>query len=146
MKNTNKLIKFFIALSVFFSSTLLFGCLSSSVEIPYESTDREIIQLAQTEYDAGHTERALYCYNTLLKRYGNDTAIYVEGRYEIGHLYLKEKNYSMAEEIFEEIISIYDGSAPGTLPGAFKKLTELDLEKIPESKRTTKVSTAEAIN
>lgn len=133
-----------IALSLILTglcASFFVSCVSAKVEIPYDATDREIIQTAQNEYDAGHVTRALDCYNTLLMRYGNDTALYVEGRYEIAHIYIKQKKYSEAQEILEEIIAIYDGSAPGMLPGAFNKLARADLEKIPEGKKTTKIST-----
>ena len=128
MKNYGKII---LAAGTILCAALTFNsCACAKVEVPYEATDREIIQMAQNEYDSGHADRALQCYETLLMRYGNNTAVYVEGRYEIAHIYLKQKKYDLCEEILTEIIEIYEGSAPGTLPGAYHKLAENDLAKI----------------
>ena len=64
-----------------------------------------------------------------------DTAIYIEGRYEIAHIYLKQKKYDKAEPIFLEIKEIYDSTAPGMLPGAYRKMVMKDLEKIQDKKK-----------
>lgn len=125
------LISSVLALSLSFSLT---GCASAPKEIPQDATDREIIQLAQSAYDSGKSDHAIYYYDQLLMRYGNDLAIYVEGKYEIGHIYFKQGKYTEASAIFLEILDIYNSLAPGSLPGAFKKMTENDLSKIPVGK------------
>jgi TolA-binding protein len=110
------------------------SCTSTPKEIPNDMTAREIVQQAQTAYDAGHITLAEQYYQTLLKRYGTDTAVYVEGNYEIAHIYMKQKKYKEAAPLLQEIISIYENSTPGTLPGAYHKLAENDLAKIPADK------------
>lgn len=127
--------RFFAAVPAILITALIAGCASAKLDIPYEATDREIIQIAQTEYDAGRVSNALQGYNTLLSRYGNNVATYIEGRYEIAHIYLKQKNYSQAVPIYREILDIYDNAAMGMLPPSFLKLTRADWNKIPEAKR-----------
>ena len=107
------------------------SCLTTKKEpLSINATSQEIVQAAQTALDEGKTEDALKYYDTLLKRYGMNTAVYVEGRYEAAHIYVKQKKYDLAKPILEEIVQIYDSSQPGALPGAFKKLAENDLKKI----------------
>lgn len=129
----NKIIKAMIISSfAVICGTTVISCASTPKEVPYEATSREIIQLAQTEYDAGRISNALFYYETLIMRYGSDTAVYVEARYEIGHIYFKQKRYREAAAIFTEILDIYNSLQPGEIPGSFKKLAQNDLSKIPE--------------
>ncbi len=116
--------------AILFSFANFIACKSTQIEVPVEATNREIIQMAQTAYDNGKTNQALNYYDILLKRYGMDTATYVEGKYEIAHIYVKQKKYNLAKPILEEILGIYDSVQPGVLPGSFKKLASNDYAKI----------------
>lgn len=116
--------------AILFSFANFIACKSTQIEVPVEATNREIIQMAQTAYDNGKTNQALTYYDILLKRYGMDTATYVEGKYEIAHIYVKQKKYNLAKPILEEILGIYDSVQPGVLPGSFKKLASNDYTKI----------------
>ena len=136
-KMTKKTI-FFLALSLL--SIAFTACQSTKLEVSNEATSREIIQKAQTAYDSGHSNLAISYYKILLQRYGMDTATYIEGRYEIAHIYVKQKKYLQAKPILEEILETYNSVTPGTLPGSFKKLAQNDYEKITAKKtpETTK--------
>ena len=118
------------------SASLVISCKSTRVEPAPDADDREIIQMAQTAYEKGHSDDAVYYYETVIKRFGIDTAVYTEARFEIAHIYLKEKKYDKAAPIYEEIIEIYRNTTPGTLKGAFQKLAVNDYAKIPESYKT----------
>ena len=76
---------------VAFASVCFFSCVSTKVEVPDNASSLEIIQLAQTALDKGSTKKSLQYYEILLQRYGMNTAIYIEGRYEIAHIYVKQK-------------------------------------------------------
>lgn len=128
--------KIFLSGLTLLALSLIASCKSTRVEAPSEADNREIIQMAQTAYEKGYTEDALYYYDTVIKRFGINTAVYVEARFEIAHIYFKEKNYSKACPIYEEIIEIYRNSSPGSLPGAFYKLSSNDYAKIPKSYKT----------
>lgn len=114
------------------------SCMSQNVEIPQEATALEIIQQAQNAFDNGKKKTAIKCYETLLQRYGNNPAIYVEGRYEIAHILIKQKKYDQAKVILLELKEIYDSSAPGMLPGAYRKMAMKDLEKVQEKTKAQK--------
>ncbi len=130
-KMTKKTILFCVLSSL---SIAFMACQSSKFEVSNEATSREIIQKAQSAYDSGHPNQAISYYQILLQRYGMDTATYIEGRYEIAHIYVKQKKYLQAKPILEEIIEIYNGVQPGVLPGSFKKLAVRDYEKITAKK------------
>ena len=106
------------------------SCVSSDVDVPEDATRLEIVQLAQTAFDNGFKKKALKYYEVLLQRYGMDTATYVEGRYEIAHIYVKKRKYDLARPMLEEIVEIYASTPPGQLPGAYRKLAQKDLDKI----------------
>ncbi len=125
---------FVLALTaVTFVSCSTFGGSTPKTPPSENLTDREIVQLAQTAYDEGHTQLSEYYYKLLLQRYGNNTYDYIEGRYELAHLALKRKDYRTAVPMLKEVLEIYDASLPGTLPGSYKKLAEIDLAKVPEA-------------
>lgn len=114
---------------------LLISCRSVNVnEVLDDAGSLEIIQLAQTELDAGNTEGALAYYELLLRRFGTNLSVYVEGRFEIGHIYYKEQDFDRAEPILEEVVEIYAASEAGELPGAFRKLAQNDLDKLREER------------
>lgn len=97
-------------------------------------SDSEIIQLAQNAYDQNNTKLAEYYYKLLLQRYGNNPLDYIEGRFELGHIAIKKKDYVHAVPMLQEIIDIYNNAPAGALPGAYRKLAENDLAKVPAEK------------
>lgn len=114
----------------FLAFVLFASCQSAEVpEVSEDATPLEIVQLAQTAYDSGFENRALTYYNILLERYGLNSSVYVEGRFEIAHIYVKQKKYDVAQPILEEVLAIYDAADFGTLPGAYRKLAQNDLDK-----------------
>lgn len=123
MKNV---IKIFIALS-------LFACVScaSNKPIPEDLTAMQLIQEGQNNFERGKYKISLRYYNAVLERFGNSNPnAYVEAMYEIGHIYMKEKKYDYARNVFNEIIELYSMTMPGQLPGAYRKLAEIGLEKL----------------
>ncbi|MCI1209382.1 MAG: tetratricopeptide repeat protein [Treponema sp.] len=132
---TQKLNLFFLLAAVL-SSTVIFACKSAPVQIPADKTAAELIQDGQDAYTAGNYEAALQYYQAVIDRFGTDTAIYVEARYEIAHLYMKKEEYRKAEPILNEIKEIFYTTQPGILPAAYDKLAEIELAKIPASEKT----------
>ncbi len=128
--------KSLLSVLMILAASLVISCKSTRIEPSAEADDREIIQMAQTAYEKGYTEDAIYYYDLVIKRFGIDTAVYTEARFEIAHIYLKEKKYAKAAPIYEEILEIYRNSTPGSLKGAFQKLAANDYEKIPEEYKT----------
>lgn len=120
-------------ISVCLISILAFAsCASTSKEIPMELTAQELIQKGQDEFEARDYKNSLRYYNAVTERYSDSLPVYIEASYEIGHIYMKQKKYSQAKVIFDEIIDIYSKTAPGDVPGAYEKLSKLELAKIPE--------------
>lgn len=97
-------------------------------------TSQELIQRGQENFENGNYPAALKYYNTAVERFAEWPSVYIEARYEIAHVYMKQKKYDKAEPIFNELIQIYRNSAPGAYPAAFKKLSELGLQTIEEKR------------
>lgn len=111
----------------------LASCSSTSPSnIPTDLSAAQILQLGQNAESMGQYKDAETYFITTIQRYGMDNTVYVEARYELGNCYLKEKKYDLAKGCFTEILSIYEDTAAGALPGAFLKLAKIGLSKIPE--------------
>ena len=123
--------KILIALSVLLLSINFFSC-GSTKEIPEDLSSAQLLQQGQNEYFNGSYEMAERYYLETIARFGDDTLTYIEARYELGHLYIKTKDYRKAYANFNEILNIYEIAPMGSFPPAYKKLSELGLSKIPE--------------
>ena len=121
----------FTIFTLFFTVLALSSC-KSLPEIPNDLTQAQIIQKGQNAFSAGDYKVAEYYYQTSIQRYGNNTESYIESKYELGHLYLKTKDYDKAEEAFNEILELYEYAAVGDLPASYKKLANIGLGKIPK--------------
>ena len=119
--------------AVFALLTIFSGCQTVPTEISEDLDARQLIQLGQDNYDTHHYLAAEIYFNTVLDRYGDDPKHYLEAKYELGHLYLKQKKYSAAYDNFMEIQEIYE-SVPVGLPGSYRILCGIELAKIPEEK------------
>ncbi len=121
--------------AVLFSTVIIFASCKSAPVISDSMSAPELIQHGQNEFENGNYKDALLYYNTAIDRYGNDGQTFVEAYYEIGHIYMKQKKYEDAVRTFDELIRIYDSTGYGVLPAAFKKLSQLELEKIPQEEQ-----------
>lgn len=124
--------KNFIAITVVLLTFSFISC-GSTKEIPEDLSSTQLLQQGQNEYFNGSYEMAERYYLETIARYGDDTLTYIEARYELGHLYIKTKDYRKAYANFNEILSIYEIAPMGSFPPAYKKLAELGLSKIPEN-------------
>ena len=121
-----------LTISLLLGAVLALLACKSLPEIPYDMTQAQLIQKGQNAFSAGDYKVAEYYYQTSIQRYGNNTENYIESKYELGHLYLKTKDYDKAEEAFNEILELYDYAAAGDLPASYKKLANIGLGKIPK--------------
>lgn len=125
--------KKFITFAALLAVSALFISCRTLKEIPEDKTSAQIIQMGQNYVGNGDYKSAEFCYNTVIERYGSDPAVYVEGRYELGRIYLTQKKYDKAYDIFTELLALYDDYAT-MLPGSYKKLCNISISQIPEKK------------
>ena len=123
-----------IALTSAVCGALLFTSCRTVKDIPEDLTSTQLIQLGQNAYGSAQYKNAETYYRTVIARYGIDSSVYVEARYELGHLYLKQKKYAAAYASFKEILDMYASTTPGVLPGAYNKLAEIGMQRIPKNK------------
>jgi len=119
-------------LTALFISSVMISC-ATIKEIPEDKTSAQILQMGQNSISLGNYEDAELCFNTVIERFGSNPAIYAEAKYELAHAYSKQKKYDKAYEIYTEVIDLYDSSY-GTIPATYKKLCQIGIQKIPESK------------
>ena len=111
------------------------SCKSAPVVIDETMTTQELIQKGQDAYQEGKYKMALTYYQAVIDKPEITPANYIEARYEIGHLYMKKKNYKAARPIFEEIQELFRNTMPGILPAAYNKLAEMERAKIPDTRQ-----------
>ncbi|MEM5947581.1 tetratricopeptide repeat protein [Spirochaetia bacterium 38H-sp] len=116
----------FLLLLLVFS---VFACKSEPPKVPENISQAELIQRAQEAFDNSDYELAIYYYQTLLDRYGNDMEARATSEYEIAHIYFLQGNYKKAEELFNKIISYYDGEQAASLPAWIKVLSVRQLKE-----------------
>lgn len=121
-------------LTILVLAAVIFGCASTKKTIPENLTAAQLIQLGQNEYSSGKYKASEEYYLTVIRRYGMDTAVYIETKYELGHLYVATRDYKKAYDAFSEILEIYEYASVGDLPASYKKLALIGMSKIPESK------------
>lgn len=117
------------------ATAILSACSSVPSEIPEDLTAQELIQKGQNEFENGRYKASLRYYNAVTERYADSPPVYAEATYEIGHLFMRQKKYDKAEPIFQDLLDLYAQSQPGTMPGAYQKLAQLEIEKINEKKK-----------
>lgn len=115
--------------ALFAAVCILAGC-ASVKEIPEDLSVAQLIQKGQDAFVSNQNDVAEKYFQAAIQRYGNDPAVYVEVRYELGHMYEKTHHKNEASAMYKEIISLYDGATYGSLPTAYKRLAELGLERI----------------
>ena len=126
--------KLFIILSAL---TLIFSSVSceSTEEIPKDLSAGQLLQKGQNAYSSSNYVDAERYYLETINRFGNDIEVFVEARYELGHLYMKTKEYKKAYENFNQILKIYQTEQGSRLSPSYKKLAQNGIDKIPEEEK-----------
>ena len=103
-------------------------------DIPEDLTAPQLLQKGQSCFDNADYKSAEVYYQTTIDRYGDDTVTYIEAKYELAHLYIKTRRYDKAYDNLSEILELYDYAIAGSLPAAYKKLAQIEMDKIPSAK------------
>lgn len=91
-----------------------------------------LLQHGQNAAAAGRYKKARIFYEEAINRYGENAECYVETQYEIAHSFMKEHKYRESFDAFQDVLGVYDSMNDASLPMAYKKLSLLSLDKIPE--------------
>ncbi len=115
-----------------FAFILIFSACNTVPEIPTDLSYTQLIQKGQDSIEFANYKAAEAYYQAAIQRYGLNVNQYIEATYELGHLYVTQKKYDKAVTRFLELEALYQEAEAGTLPAAYKKLTQINLDKIPE--------------
>lgn len=127
-------------LASLFAVALLVSCQSIPENVPDDITEAEIIQNAQECFDLGNNKGAIFYYELLINRYGEDIRNIIVAKYEIAHIYIKSEKWDEAEVLIDEALAFYDDNPEtddGTtvlLPPEYKKLLDHDKARVLENK------------
>lgn len=126
--------KILLTLVVSFVALMAFSCASTNKTIPENLTSAQLIQMGQNCYEKNDFDGALKYYKEDIQRFGTDISVYIEAKYEMGHVYLRTSKYEDAYKAFSEILDYYKSMPTGSLPAEYKKLSEICIQQIPEKK------------
>lgn len=118
---------------ILLTASLLVSC-NSTKEIPDDLTAPQMLQKGQAALDQADYKTAEAYFRKTIELYGDDTDTYIETKYELAHLHIKTRQYAAAYSELEEILELYSYAAPGALPPAYKKLAQIEMDKIPPAK------------
>ena len=124
-----------IAVIILFTALALtlIGC-NSTKNIPDDLSAPQLLQRGQASLDNSDYKTAEKYFLKTIEQYGDDTDSYIEAKYELAHLYIKTKRYDKAYDNLSEILELYDYAIAGSLPAAYKKLAQIEMDKIPSAK------------
>lgn len=114
------------------------GCSSIPKEIPSDITIEELTREAQNAFDRGQYKLAEHYYNAAISRAINNPQQLLFVEYELAHMYTKQKKYDLALPILERLKSYYENPTEIQYPAAYKKLIEININKIKEGSKKTK--------
>jgi outer membrane protein assembly factor BamD (BamD/ComL family) len=109
---------------------LAFTACGSNSQISADLTPMELIQRGQEASDKNKYKRALQYYGALIERYPSYIDEICAGEYEIAFIHYKQKKYDAALAEFNALLSRYDTPDAELLPPQFKRLAEIQLQKI----------------
>lgn len=102
--------------------------------IPADMTVVSLSQKGQEAIDASNYKAAEVYYQTVINRYGTDTAALTAAEFEIAHIRMKQKDWPDARKRLEAIIARYEEAGGATLPAEYLVLAKNDLARIPSGK------------
>ena len=107
---------------------------NTTKEIPEGLTAPQLLQKGQECLDNLDYKNAEAYYFATIERFGDNTDVYIETKYELANLYMKKKDYNKAYNALDEILELYSYAMTGDLPPAYKKLAQIQMDKIPPAK------------
>ncbi|MDR2794027.1 MAG: tetratricopeptide repeat protein [Treponema sp.] len=109
---------------------LFFSCASGPVDVPQEVTADKLIQLGQEASDKNKYDQALQYYQAVIDRFPTQIDSVCGAEYEIAFIYYKQKKYDIARQKLNALLARYDEPDEELLPGEYKILAHIALEKI----------------
>lgn len=122
---------FFAALSTLCIVLSVLSCASVSKTLPEDASAADLLAKALDLYDSGKYKSAEYYCEAAIARSTDDVQQLIPAEYELAHMYNKRKKWAESKPIFERIISYYQSPESYAYPQEYKKLSELELAKIP---------------
>jgi len=118
------------------------GCMTvpKSSDIPADQTVIQLSQAGQESLDKSNYKAAQVYYQLIIDRFGTDAVALTAAEFEIAHIKIKQKRYSEARTMIDEIIARYEAAGATKLSPEYLVLAKNDLARINaiETKKTSK--------
>ena len=107
---------------------------------PDDISIASLSQKGQESLDDSNYKAAEVYYQTIINRYGTDTAALTAAEFEIAHIRMKQKNWSDARVRLDAIIARYEEAGGAGLPPEYLVLAKNDRARIPGTQLPNPVS------
>lgn len=101
---------------------------------PDDITVASLSQKGQEALDDSNYKAAEVYYQTIINRYGTDTAALTAAEFEIAHIRMKQKHWDDARIRLDAIIARYEEAGGAGLPPEYLVLAKNDRARIPGTK------------
>ncbi|MDR1073993.1 MAG: hypothetical protein LBL45_10020 [Treponema sp.] len=118
----------------FFFICQFISCASGPVETPEGATADKLIQLGQEASDKNKYDQALQYYQAVIDRFPTQIDSVCSAEYEIAFIHYKQKKYSLVRQELNALLARYDEPDAELLPGEYKTLATIVLDKISPDK------------
>ncbi|MDR0707741.1 MAG: tetratricopeptide repeat protein [Treponema sp.] len=104
------------------------------MEIPEGTTPDKLIQLGQEASDKNKYDLAIQYYQAVIDRFPTQIDSVCGAEYEIAFIYYKQKRYDAARQGLNALLARYDEPDAELLPGEYKTLATITLDKMTADK------------
>lgn len=124
--------KIFSILIIFALLAVFVGCASTKAGIPADISEQELFTLAQLAFDDGNLKLSQFYYETLIEKFSDNQTTEISAKYEIAHLLVRKGDKTEAKVLLQDILANYTEETMYSLPPEYKKLAQLELDRLTE--------------
>jgi outer membrane protein assembly factor BamD (BamD/ComL family) len=114
----------------FFFLCQIISCASVPVETPDGASPDKLIQLGQEASDKNKYDLAIQYYQAVIDKFPTQIDSVCGAEYEIAFIHYKQRKYDVARQELNALLARYDEPDAELLPGEYKTLANIALNKM----------------
>jgi len=126
--------RYFPAFTALAAALLLSACATGRVTVAYGTSPEELIQRAHEASDRNRFGHALQFYKAMLELFGDEPALAVNAKYEIGFIHERRRDFDEARFWLNAVLDLYAEPGGELLPDKFRVLALIVLERMGDSR------------
>ena len=102
----------------------------TTVNISEDMSPAEIVQRANEAMDRNRYKIAIQYYEALGERFSSNIDLVITSKYHLAFIHYKQKNFDLAREGLNDVLSYYNSPDSVFLPQHFRRLAQIVLENM----------------